>query len=98
MDAKRYNKNKPQLSYLFDAPDAIIGFCQVMTAGTLKYGRDNWKKGQPTNQMLDSLLRHILALKKGNLVDDESGLLHVDHIVANAMMLSQYEHNKGEKK
>lgn len=37
--------------------------------GADKYGKHNWKLGQPLSQYLDSLERHVWAVKEG--LDDE---------------------------
>jgi hypothetical protein len=50
-------------------------------------GKDNWKKGMPITQILDSMLRHIAALQSGEWLDPESGLPHIGHIQCNALFL-----------
>lgn len=93
--AVRLNSGKPKMSYIFDAPDAMRGFVQVMQSAEVKYPRNNWKKGRPVSDTIDSLLRHIMALQNGEHNDNESGMPHVDHIVANAVILSQNFHDYG---
>lgn len=83
--ALRYNKNKPQYS-LLDLI-ALEPGTRVLEFGAKKYARDNWKKGMPVSQILDSLLRHLAALRSGELIDPESGLSHIGHIQCNAMFL-----------
>ena len=51
-------------------------------------GRDNWKKGFPLNELWDSNLRHTKALMTGELLDNESGLPHIGHILCNVVFLS----------
>lgn len=85
MSAKRYNENKPQYSYL--CLRSLTPAAYVMEFGARKYGRDNWRKGQPREQILDSLLRHVAALLAGEEIDPESGLHHIGHIQCNAMFL-----------
>lgn len=50
-------------------------------------GRDNWKLGMPTSKILDSMLRHIAALQRGEIIDPESGLPHLGHVQCNALFL-----------
>lgn len=83
--AERYNKGKPQYS-LIDL-QALEQCARVLEFGAKKYARDNWKKGMPVTQILDSLLRHLAALRAGELIDPESGLPHIGHIQCNAMFL-----------
>ena len=50
--------------------------------GAAKYGIDNWRKGQPQNEVLASLERHILAYRKGDTTED-----HLAAVVWNALSL-----------
>lgn len=76
---------------MFDFPKALAGVCLPLKDGVQKYGRKNWAKGLPTEETLDSLLRHISALQRGEVIDPESknGATHYDAILANALMLSE---------
>jgi len=49
--------------------------------------KDNWNNGLITDEVLDSLLRHVSSLRDGELIDEESGCSHVGHIQANALFL-----------
>lgn len=91
MKAERYNVGKPQLSYLLTAPRAAEALARVMEQGAKKYARDNWKKGLPREELIDSLLRHLLAYHNGALMDAESRQPHVAHILANALFLAELE-------
>jgi hypothetical protein len=83
--ADRKNDGKPQLSYV--DLKSLEPCARALEYGANKYSRNNWKKGQPASQILDSLMRHISALQDGEEVDAESGLPHIAHIQANAMFL-----------
>lgn len=85
----RYNGNKPLLNFVMSAPHALAGLASVMEFGSRKYSRDNWKKGLPHLEVVDSLLRHIAAYVSGEDKDSESGLPHVDHMLCNAFFLSE---------
>lgn len=105
-NALRHNKGKPQLSYLLDAPLAMSGLAKQFELGTRKYSRDNWKKGFPQNELIDSLLRHLAPLQNGVYEEeefDEEGnsigfVNHCDALLWNAVVLSEQIHrSKSEK-
>ena len=96
------NKLKPGLKFdteklmydLIDA-DCLEEFAKVLTLGAIKYERNNWKDVEP-HRYEAALFRHFQAYRKGEMVDPESGLHHMAHIMANTMFL--YCHDKMEKK
>lgn len=95
--ALRYNKGKPKYS-LIDLT-CLESCAKVLEYGANKYttrdekgdilqdGRDNWKKGLPVTEIIDSLLRHLGALRSGELIDPESCISHIGHIQCNALFL-----------
>jgi hypothetical protein len=84
--ALRYNKGKTEWS-LMDL-DALEPMIRVLMFGRDKYARDNWKKGLPVPNIIDSLMRHLQDLQRGETIDAESELPIVGHILCNAMFLS----------
>ena len=88
---KKFDEEKPDLSYTMDAPIAMEGFCRVMQLGESKYGRDNWKQHEDANRLIAALLRHLVAWQNGQGLDPESNLSHLHHVVANAVMLAENE-------
>lgn len=68
----------------------LIELAKVLEYGAKKYSKDNWKKGLPYTEVIDSLTRHLLAFKDGEDVDPESGCLHLGHVAANTMFLTYY--------
>jgi hypothetical protein len=90
--AARFNGGKVDLSYIFDAPNAMEGLCSRFEIGAKKYSRDNWKKGLDENEIIAAMLRHLKEYKKGNYVDDKDGGFHVDGVVWNAVVLSEQFH------
>lgn len=92
--ALRYNENKRKWS-MVDF-ESLEGMVKVLENGALKYNRDNWKKGMPVTEVIESLLRHTFTLLKGEENDKESGLSHISHIQCNAMFIDYILRNKPE--
>lgn len=93
---QRFNLGKPKLSYVSTAPAALAGLAKVFQFGAevKGYGKHNWKKGMLITELVDSLDRHKLELINGQNVDEESGLPHVDHLLWNALVLSEMFHTR----
>lgn len=92
--ALRYNEGKVQWSLVdFQSLEPMV---RVLEYGAKKYARDNWKKGMPASQILESMLRHTFKLMNGEFVDEESMCEHVGHIQCNALFLAYVLKNKPE--
>ena len=82
--ALRYNKGKCRWSLVhFKSLEPLV---RVMEYGASKYEVNNWMKPMNTNEILESLTRHLFALLDGQELDEESQQPHIGHIMANAMM------------
>jgi hypothetical protein len=88
----RLNQGKPQWS-LVDFP-SLEGMVRVLEFGAKKYSRSNWKKGLPTTEICESMLRHTFAYLQGEDNDPESGISHIGHIQCNAMFLGHMQKNR----
>lgn len=53
-------------------------------------GRDNWKKWFPREKLLESMMRHMIALMDWEEIDPESGVPHVWLIQCNAMFYAYH--------
>lgn len=85
----RLNAGKLRLS--LSSPWADEGLAAVLTYGANKYVAHNYRKGLSWSETLDSLKRHLAAFIKGEDIDPESGLPHIDHIACNAHFLSHFQ-------
>jgi hypothetical protein len=56
--------------------------------GADKYGAHNWCNNPDWTRYLDALGRHVLAFQAGVDIDQDSGLPVIDHIAADAAILS----------
>ncbi|WCA46220.1 hypothetical protein [Caulobacter phage DCM] len=71
---------------------ALRGMVAVLAFGMRKgYAADNWKRVE-AERYRAALYRHLHEIESGNPVDDESGHPHIDHVVFNALALSQFHH------
>lgn len=88
MDAKRYDKGKNRLELI--PPSLLENVGKILTFGAEKYEDNNWMKGMKWSRCMGSLKRHLLAFEKGIDIDEESGELHIAHVIVNAMFLLEY--------
>jgi hypothetical protein len=94
MAADRFNTGKLKWSLVdFESLEDMV---RVLEFGAEKYSVDNWKKGLPTKEIVESMLRHTFAYLNGEDLDPESGLPHLGHIQCNAMYLSYMGKHKPE--
>ena len=91
----RFNNGKPKWSLVhFKSIEPLVS---VLEYGAKKYtvdnisGKENWKKGLDTTEVLESLSRHLFSLMDGEELDKESGLPHIGHIMANSMFYSYHK-------
>ena len=82
----KYDNDKPRMD-LLDF-DALEGLAKVLTFGANKYAAHNWRKGISYSRLTAAMLRHLGALQRGEDVDPESGLPHIDHLGCCWMFLS----------
>jgi hypothetical protein len=93
--AKRYNSGKRKWSLVdFTSLEEMV---ECLEFGAEKYGDWNWKKGLPTTEICESLLRHTFSYLNGEDKDSESGISHIGHILCNAMFLNYVQKNLQDK-
>lgn len=92
----KYDSDKLRMD-LID-PFFVEGVARVLTFGSNKYGDHQWKGGFPLDCLIASLQRHESELRKGILVDSESGIEHVYHAACNLMFIAYLIRTKKYKK
>lgn len=61
---------------------------KILTYGAQKYGDNNWQNlEQFEDRYYAALMRHLVAWRKGEESDPESGLPHLAHVMANGLFL-----------
>lgn len=82
----KFDGEKPRTDLL--DPLALEGLAKVLTFGSIKYTAHNWRGGIAYSRLIGAALRHLFAILRGEDVDPESGLPHVDHLGCCWMFLS----------
>ena len=90
-DRQKVNYGKPELSRILDAKVSMAGLAACLKMGEAKEDRTrlSWKDYNDPDGLTDALLRHLSAWRNGEIVDPESGLNHLQHVVTNAVILCE---------
>jgi hypothetical protein len=76
-------------------PEAIEAIAEILDFGRQKYTEDGWKEvPNAYRRYTAAALRHIYAILRGELIDEDSGKPHVYHLACNAAFLC-YLHKRG---
>lgn len=90
--ALRYNEGKLEWTLVdFESLEPLV---EVLMFGAKKYAPHNWKKPMDKDKILDSTMRHLVALMSGEKLDRESKLRHTGHIIANIMFYEYHDRQK----
>lgn len=81
----KLNEKKPPIHLI--PPEAIEGMAYVFGFGAEKFDIDDWHNNGTVRERTGSIMRHTLAIAKGEMIDPESGLPHAHHIMAQAAMV-----------
>jgi hypothetical protein len=69
--AMRKNRGKPRFDLI--PPSWGLVLARILTFGARKYEDRNWEKGLPIMETLASAERHLNKVKRGELIDADSG-------------------------
>lgn len=86
-----------KLCYDLIPSEALLELAKVMTYGAKKYKPNNWKECNETRRYVAALMRHLEAYRMGEMIDQDSGLPHLAHVLANASFLIWFDKQKGNK-
>ena len=89
---KKYDEGKSMVGTLINVfPEALMAIGKCIEFGTHKYPNpNNWKKVKGANKRYqDSLMRHLIKHNAGDIIDEETKLLHLAHMAWNALAILQ---------
>lgn len=86
----RYDEDKPRVDLI--PPEVIFALGDALSAGAKKYAERNWERGMDWSKVFGPLIRHSFKFWRGEEIDEETGIPHVDLILINAAFLSTYYH------
>ena len=93
-DGKKYDYGKVRMDLV--PLDVVENIGKVLTYGAQKYSDNSWQNLPDFwKRYKAALLRHLTAIDKGELIDPESGLPHIDHVLCNTVFLDWgFHHGK----
>ncbi len=98
-DDFKKDAGKPRME-LID-PTAAEDLARVLTMGAAKYTANGWRDGidreDGDERIMGALLRHAMAILRGEIFDEESGLPHAAHIQCNAMFLTWFARERSRR-
>lgn len=85
MSGVKHDAGKAPISLI--PAEYIEGTAAVFGFGAKKYGAHNFREGISHSRLVDAVLRHIMAMLRGEVLDPESGLPHLHHASCSLAML-----------
>lgn len=74
----KFDSDKPE--YGLVPANALHEIVKVLTYGARKYSRENWRQvPERERRYFDAMMRHLWAVRRGELVDNETGVSHYAH-------------------
>lgn len=87
----KFNEGKVKLRMM--PQSTLVGPARVLMFGAEKYEPDNWKKGIPFSELMESHDRHCMKFWEPEYddLDEESRLNHLDHAIINLMFIRYFQ-------
>jgi hypothetical protein len=87
--ALKHDQDKPRMELL--PLTAVQEVAKVMTFGAEKYAAHGWKSLENAEERYTgALLRHLVKIQEGELIDPDSGLPHIAHVTCNSLFLTHF--------
>ena len=74
--------------------DLVEQTVDVLTFGADKYAPEAWRQETKSDDYFAALMRHIVAYRKGEVIDPESGKTHLAHAMCNLIFIHELEHKR----
>lgn len=86
---KKFDGGKARWDLLpFKAVSSVV---EVLGFGAKKYGDENWRKVENGgDRYFAAALRHLVAHRRGEKIDSDSGLPHLAHAVCCVLFLMEW--------
>lgn len=95
-EGRKDDKGKAMFSLIPALAEAEVA--KVLTFGSAKYGRDNWRFLEDLEiRTMDAALRHISETRLGRKTDNESGLHPIAHAICELLFFLEHELDKNKK-
>ena len=97
MTGVKYDSKKPDYSLI--PPHALDDVAKVLTYGAQKYDRHNWKQLENLDtRYFAAAQRHLWALQRGEILDEETGLHHAAHAICCMMFMLEFYYLQTDQK
>ena len=74
--------------------DLVEQTVDVLTFGADKYAPEAWRQETKSDDYFAALMRHIVAYRKGEVIDPESGKTHLAHAMCNLIFIHELENKR----
>ena len=92
MNGPKFDEGKLRWDLL--PPEAVEGVIRAIEYGASKYSERSWEQGISYSRLFAATMRHLWAFWRGEDIDRESGLLHLDCAAANIAFLQTFHRRR----